>query len=272
MSDTPSPPSGRAPSPGPATTGAGPSSAEPSNAAQQKLQAVFWRLLSCTFGQGERAQNIEQLTKQLAKELSLPELLLDPMVSISTLVQRFPELKPDFEAPMPGAVLDESADGEVAIAASATAAAPAAAAGDAAPPSADERVRRALVFSKLLLNAFGPATMTKSVTAGQYAQWMQDLGCLEQSFGYAPGGLRGRGGGSGSGGGVSGRNGASDGATVACRAGWLLDVAISSATVALGMGTVRAESRVVRTVARGRMCAPRSIAATPGRDGGNGMV
>jgi hypothetical protein len=174
------------------------SGAEPT-AAQQKLQAVFWRLLSCTFGQGERAPNIEQITKQLAKELSLPELLLDPMVSISTLVQRFPELKPDFEVPMPGAVLDEGAEDEVAITAAA-APAPAPAPAEAAPSDA-ARVRRALVFSKMLLNAFGPATMTKTVTAGQYAQWMQDLGSLEQCFGYAPGGLRGRGGGAGSGGG-----------------------------------------------------------------------
>lgn len=192
MSDPTSPPSGLASAPGPAVTVAEPT------AAQRQLQAVFWRLLSCTFGQGERAQNIEQITKQLAKEHSLPELLLDPMVSISTLVQRFPELKPDFEAPMPGAVLDEGAENEVAITASA--AAPAAASPDA-PPSDAARVRRALVFSKLLLNAFGPATQTKSVTAGQYAQWMQDLGCLEQCFGYSPGGLRGRGGGAGSGGG-----------------------------------------------------------------------
>lgn len=169
--------------------------------AQRRLQAVFWRLLSCTFGQGERAPNLDQLTQQLAKELSLPDLLLDPMVSISTLVQRFPELRKDFETPLPGAVLDEGADTEVALTSSA-AAASAPAAAPATEPTRDERVRRALVFSKLLLNAFGPATQTKTVTAGQYSQWMQDLGSLEQCFGYAPGGLRGRGGrGSGSGGG-----------------------------------------------------------------------
>ncbi|MFO0576084.1 MAG: VWA domain-containing protein [Polyangia bacterium] len=203
MSNPTSPSSGAASgaASGPAD-GAGPAAtvAEPT-VAQRQLQAVFWRLLSCTFGQGERAQNIEQITKQLAKEHSLPELLLDPMVSISTLVQRFPELKPDFEAPMPGAVLDEGADSEVAITASAAAPAVPSPEASVEAPSDTARVRRALVFSKLLLNAFGPATQTKTVTAGQYAQWMQDLGSLEQCFGYAPGGLRGRGGGAGSGGG-----------------------------------------------------------------------
>lgn len=188
MSDTPS------------TTTATESATAPAPAdptTQRQLQAVFWRLLSCTFGQGERAQNIEGLTRELTKDLALPDLLLDPMVSISTLLQRFPELKKDFESPLPGAVLDEGSDTEVAVTSSV--ATPEGAPGAAPIAGREERLRRSLVFSKLLLNAFGPSTQTKTVSAGQYSQWMQDLGCLEKCFGYAPGALRGRGGGAGSG-------------------------------------------------------------------------
>lgn len=189
MSDTSSPPTAAE------TSAAPPAPSDPTT--QRQLQAVFWRLLSCTFGQGERAQNIEGLTRELTKDLALPDLLLDPMVSISTLVQRFPELRKDFESPLPGAVLDEGSDTEVAVTSSVSTS-------DGTPESApglgrEERLRRSLVFSKLLLNAFGPSTQTKTVSAGQYSQWMQDLGCLEKCFGYAPGALRGRGGGAGSG-------------------------------------------------------------------------
>ena len=54
--------------------------------------------------------------------------------------------------------------------------------------------RRALVFSKLLLNTLGPLAQTPTVSAQQYQQWTQDMARLEQSFGYPPGSLRGKGG------------------------------------------------------------------------------
>ncbi|MBL9044601.1 MAG: VWA domain-containing protein [Myxococcales bacterium] len=162
---------------------------------QNKQQALLWRLLSACFGQGEKAQNLESLSKEITKDLGMPELVLDPLVSITTLLQRFPDLKSDFERPLPGAMIDEGSEGGVALT-SAVAETPEP--GTETPAaSPNDRLRRTLVLSKLLLNAFGPATQTKTVTAQQYSQWTQDLGRLEEAFGYPQGGLRGRGGGGG---------------------------------------------------------------------------
>jgi Mg-chelatase subunit ChlD len=164
---------------------------------QNKQQALLWRLLSACFGQGEKAQNLESLSKEITKDLGMPELVLDPLVSITTLLQRFPDLKSDFERPLPGAMIDDGSEGGVALtSAAAETPEPGAETPCAAP---NDRLRRTLVLSKLLLNAFGPATQTKTVTAQQYAQWTQDLGRLEEAFGYPQGGLRGRGGGAGTG-------------------------------------------------------------------------
>jgi Mg-chelatase subunit ChlD len=164
---------------------------------QNKQQALLWRLLSACFGQGEKAQNLESLSKEITKDLGMPELVLDPLVSITTLLQRFPDLKSDFERPLPGAMIDDGSEGGVALtSAAAETPEPATETPSAAP---NDRLRRTLVLSKLLLNAFGPATQTKTVTAQQYAQWTQDLGRLEEAFGYPQGGLRGRGGGAGTG-------------------------------------------------------------------------
>ena len=166
---------------------------------QNKQQALLWRLLSACFGQGEKAQNLESLSKEIAQELSIPDLVLDPMVSITTLLQRFSELRPHFETPLPGAMLDEASAEEVVL----TSTTPGHAGSLPAQTSSTsaDRLRRTLVLSKLLLNAFGPATQTKTVTAQQYSQWTQDLGRLEEAFGYPQGALRGRGGGTGPGGG-----------------------------------------------------------------------
>ena len=164
---------------------------------QNKQQALLWRLLSACFGQGEKAQNLESLSKEIAQELSIPDLVLDPMVSITTLLQRFPELRPHFETPLPGAMLDEASDAEAVL----TSSTPdhAGSPGAETPATPADRLRRTLVLSKLLLNAFGPATQTKTVTAQQYSQWTQDLGRLEEAFGYPQGALRGRGGSGGTG-------------------------------------------------------------------------
>jgi len=162
--------------------------------AQNKQQALLWRLLSACFGQGEKAQNLELLSKEIAGELGVPDLVLDPMVSITTLLQRFPELRKDFETPLPGAMLDEASEGEVALT-STEGGTPT----ETPSGTPQARLRRTLVLSKLLLNAFGPATQTKTVTAQQYSQWTQDLGRLEEAYGYPQGALRGRGGGAGTG-------------------------------------------------------------------------
>jgi hypothetical protein len=170
---------------------------------EKKLQALYWRLLANTFGLSERTPGFESLAAGILDELKLPELLLDPGVSIDTLLQRYPQLQDDFSQKMPGATSDEAApdaalhaddedgDGDEESAGEDTSSAEET---TAPAPELSEagRLRRVLVYSKLLLNAFGPNTQTSVVSAQQYSQWTQDVGRFEQSFGYAPGALRGQ--------------------------------------------------------------------------------
>lgn len=135
-----------------------------------RRQVLYWRLLAALFGHTEQAPNIEQMTAQVAQELALPDILLDPSVSIDAMLQRYPELE---------ARLDLTV---------------------APDEPAEATLGRALMFSKLLLNTFGPNTQTASVTGAQYSQWLRDVGHLERALGLAPGSLRGHGGGQGAGG------------------------------------------------------------------------
>ena len=165
-------------------------------------QVVFWRLLGAAFGQADRNAPFEKLATELLKqvpELKLPESVLDPMIGIETLIQRHPHLGAYFDAPLPGA----GAAGEGAEETEAGAKAEGAKK-EEAPESAEleeiGRLRRGLVYSKLLLNTLGPCTRQNQITAQQYQQWTQDVSRLERCFGYAPGQLRGKGGTSGGGG------------------------------------------------------------------------
>jgi hypothetical protein len=218
-------------------------------------QILYWRLISSVFELNDKHPGFNRMAGDIAKDLAMPDLILDPGVAIDTLLQRFPDLRPAFEAELPiqrtpeddedasagdgeeaneasgeetadasgqtsgqtsgeesadasaGASAGESGASKEAGAASATATA----ADDAIGPGPDgkARLKRALVYSKLLLNAFGPNTQKKSISATDYAQWTKDLGWLEQSFGYGPGALRGRarGGGGGAGTGPGGGGG-----------------------------------------------------------------
>ncbi|MGK5518895.1 VWA domain-containing protein [Micromonospora sp. URMC 107] len=162
-------------------------------------------------------------------DLGLPAALLDPAVSVDTVVQRFPAIADELRG-----LLRPAPDGHPAAAVPASAApaavpsagsagpvddAPAvgpAAAGDAGPgeiggsaaggvPGSDSagrsggdgppgaaEVRRAALVSKLLLNVF--ATGHGAVDAGQLARWQSDAGWFEQALGMEPGGLRRQGG------------------------------------------------------------------------------
>lgn len=135
-----------------------------------RRQVIYWRLLGALTGQADQAPNFERLNVALADALGLPELVLHPTLAVDTLEQRYPELKGEFQ-------------GLEAFLHSAPAA-------DAAPEAAD--LRRDLVFAKLMLNVFGPNTQTGTVSAEQYNQWCQEVGRLEQAFGFTPGQLRGK--------------------------------------------------------------------------------
>lgn len=191
----------------------------------KRRQILYWRLVTATFGLGDKFPNFDKLSGEIVKELGMPEIVLDPSISIDTLLQRYPALRADFEAPLPiqrmpeedGSGEDgddddeeETAETESAVpegaaqtsnpesgSRGAESAQPAGAQATPAPEPPD--LRKAVVLSKLLLNAFGPNTQPKVVTAGAYSQWTQDLAWLERSFGYAPGALRGRAKGGGAG-------------------------------------------------------------------------
>ncbi len=167
---------------------------------RNQRQVIFWRLLAAVFGLHEQAPNLEQLTARIVEQHNLPNLITDPLLSVDTLLQRFPELKEDFNsieavcAPKEEKEEPAPAPGE-----------PAPAPAQATEPPADAPedggllgptdLRRSLAYSKLLLNVFGPNAQVPTVTAQQYGQWCRDVGRFEECFGYAPGSLRSRRGG-----------------------------------------------------------------------------
>lgn len=148
-------------------------------------QAVLWRTLATTFGMADVTPGLERIAAEAAREAGVPESVLDPQASVSTVLQRHPELQSElgegaFAAPEAGSGSDGDGDGSPSE--------------TGAPEPGREgpiAVRRALMYGKLLLNTFGPNTSTPVVSAGQYKTWLDDVGALERALGYEPGGLRG---------------------------------------------------------------------------------
>ncbi|TBL36947.1 MULTISPECIES: VWA domain-containing protein [unclassified Micromonospora] len=159
-------------------------------AAANRRQVLYWRLLGRIFDPDEQP-TLESASMAVVEDLGLPAALLDPSVSVDTVVQRFPEVAdelrgllvdtdPGTEAeadPEPEAGTDTEADTE-------------AEAGSTAGPHqpGEAEVRRAALVSKLLLNVF--ATGAGPVTASQLAGWQADAGWFEQALGSTPGELR----------------------------------------------------------------------------------
>jgi Mg-chelatase subunit ChlD len=172
-------------------------------------QVIYWRLLMATFGAAGKYSAFEAMAASFAKDVELPEAILDPTMAIDTLVQRYPELREDFENVVSTVTPSDPSKGE-SEGFEEEGSQPATEQSDvsrwlkeaeAATPEADkssvarspdaERTRRALLVSKLLLGTFGPNANTPQVSAAQYQQWSQDLAWLEGAFGYAPGELLG---------------------------------------------------------------------------------
>jgi hypothetical protein len=134
------------------------------NLYDNRRQVLYWRLLARLFDREEQAA-LESASLAVVEDIGLPAALLDPQVSVDSIVQRHPGLAAEFDglmAPEPGV--------------------------DGARDRAAE-VRRAALVSKVLLNAF--ATGSGPVTAGQLARWQSDAGWLERALGGRPGELRG---------------------------------------------------------------------------------
>ncbi|MFB9877829.1 VWA domain-containing protein [Planobispora siamensis] len=128
---------------------------ETTDAARNRRQVLYWRLLARLFDHDEQPA-LETASMGVVGDLGLPAALLDPSVSVDTLVQRFPELAEEFRN-----LLAE---------------------GDRAP---GDEVRTAALMSKLLLNVF--ATGTGDITATQLAAWQQDADWFRQAMCSGPG-------------------------------------------------------------------------------------
>ncbi|MGP3956808.1 VWA domain-containing protein [Nonomuraea sp. 3N208] len=124
-----------------------------------RRQVLYWRLLSRLFAPDEQP-TLETASVAIVDDLGLPPALLDPGVSVDTLVQRFPELGVELQDLM---VEKEH--------------------------EAGDEVRRAALVSKLLLNVFSTGG-GGNVTASQLERWKQDAAWFEKGMGCEPGGLR----------------------------------------------------------------------------------
>jgi uncharacterized protein with von Willebrand factor type A (vWA) domain len=118
--------------------------AELTASAENRRQVLYWRLLSRVFDSQEQ-KSLESAGVAIVEDLGLPTSLLDPSVSIDSLIQRFPELEQQFRD------LDQG------------------------------EVRNAALVSKLLINVF--ATGTGSVSATQLAAWKEDAKWFEGALG-----------------------------------------------------------------------------------------
>ncbi|MES2706777.1 MAG: VWA domain-containing protein [Verrucomicrobiota bacterium] len=190
----------------------------PATQAQKERMVSYWRLIGTCFGQDELSKNFQDQVTEIVRREELPLALLDAEMGIEVLKKRNPALKSHFDEitrvmtppPETGAETETETETEAATGTGAAAddeageagasfqkqPASAAAEGDVPPPG----TARTLVFSKLILNVFGPNVRTPQCSAQQYTQWLKDVAEMEQCFGYAPGALRGAGGGTGAGG------------------------------------------------------------------------
>ena len=150
---------------------------EITNAAENRRQVLYWRLLARLFDPQEQPA-LEAAGAAVVKDIGLPTALLDPATSVDTVVQRYPELAEEFRG------LTAGAEDAPAGAADGASGAGTGGVGDAGTPrTADDpatRLRRAALVSKLLLNVFG--TGSGPVTAAYLARWKQDRSWLEAAL------------------------------------------------------------------------------------------
>jgi VWA domain containing CoxE-like protein len=139
----------------PAADGTGTTGAD-----RNRRQVLYWRLLARLFDDAEQPA-LESASMAVVEDLGLPAALLDPSVSVDTVVQRHPELAGELAGLM-------VPDGTMA--------------------RGPAEVRRAALASKLLLNVFN--TGSGPVSATQLGRWQQDAGWFERALGRSPGELR----------------------------------------------------------------------------------
>ncbi|RGC67675.1 VWA domain containing CoxE-like protein [Micromonospora sp. MW-13] len=136
-----------------------------------RRQVLYWRLLARLFDPADEQPSLEAASVAVVDDLGLPAALLDPSVSVDTVVQRFPGLADELDGLL---TAGQPADDQPAD--------------DQPEPAGQAEVRRAALVSKLLLNVF--ATGGGSVSASQLARWQSDAGWFERALGCEPGELR----------------------------------------------------------------------------------
>ena len=139
-----------------------PAATNPADSAHEsRRQVLYWRLLARLFDHDEQPA-LEAGALAVVDDIGLPPALLDPNVTVDTIVQRHPELANRFD----GLMRPEPGDG---------------------PRDRATEVHRAALVSKVLLNVF--ATGSGPVTAKQLSQWQADKGWLERAIGTDAGPL-----------------------------------------------------------------------------------
>lgn len=134
-------------------------------AVKRRRQIIYWRLLNQLFA-GEKSRNLDEIAGEILAEMKMPQMLLDPKVSIDTLLQRYPELNADLDTFQKKP--ESTANG-----------------------GEPKDLRQPAVYAKMLLNIF--ASIGSDVSAQQYSDWCADVAKLEIAFGYAPGQMRAKG-------------------------------------------------------------------------------
>lgn len=163
---------------------------------ETQRQILYWRLLAGIFD-SDPPPTLDSAGISIVDDLGLPAALLDPGISVDTLIQRFPELRSEFDrlratvADSAAALPDPPAAGVGSAAPDPASGGPDRGAGDTtrrpeadvsvcgpddhAPEPTGNReleVRNAALISKLLLNVF--ATGSGTVDATQLANWQAD--------------------------------------------------------------------------------------------------
>ncbi|MDT3441723.1 VWA domain-containing protein [Pseudofrankia sp. BMG5.37] len=170
-------------------------------ARENRRQVLYWRLLARIFAPDEQPA-LESASLAVVEDLGLPAALLDPTVSVDTIVQRFPALAGQIQGLLerqgttgdeqgpPGSGEPHAADADADAGPSAEPPGADAAPGRGAVGGAtvetgaivgEAEVRSAAVMSKLLLGVF--ATGSGGVTAARLAGWQSDAGWLRQALG-----------------------------------------------------------------------------------------
>ncbi len=150
--------------------------------AENRRQVLYWRLLSRIFAVDEQLA-LESASLAIVDDLDLPAVLLDPAVSVDTVVQRFPTLAADLLGLLGQG--NETANSETANDEVVDDSDGAGAEAGAGTGVGMDEVRRAALVSKLLLNVF--ATGAGSVSATQLSGWQSDAEWLRRALGPGAG-------------------------------------------------------------------------------------